>query len=379
MANLEALKRHFEEAGFPMKSDVEAAIQRLLQETDEHARESVRQNIGGPFGARFIIITPFGVYPVGDNVGNAVLSSGVASRHAEHQNWELNLPDLEEKLGQLKGVPKILLELSSAESCINCDAKHQAGVAHLRQKGLLEPNDKVLVVFGATYRQTADVAGFNDLVYLLALQRILKFNRLDAGEHNEITEKDLQISEELARRFSHTEQDVGDIPPEVAEIFRQSDKAVAVVVKDGKVFSVGNDERDIHFSRTPEVVALQNACLRQRNELGITESWDLGDAQVYTSTPEIGPMMLAEGYWSNAVKFVTVRHPRQREWTTREYPNATNTEMLRVIATRPYGGRPASPAHNSTTANLAQIFWRDKPDAVNYDGAKAGADATPAF
>lgn len=372
----EALKQKLSRATAVLPEQIIENLENILQQTDDHALESVKQNIGGPFGARFAVVTNEGyVYPVGKNVGNAVVSSGIASKHAEHQDWEENFEALVKTLEMLKGQPKKLIELSSGESCINCHAKQEAGLAHLKERGLLEEGDEMHVIFGASYRQTADVAGFNDLVYLVAMQK-LTGQEVYAGEHNPITPKDQDISDELVARFSHTGASLQDIPTEVAELFENSDKAVVAIVKDGKIFATGQDERDQHYSRTAEVVALQNACIRNREEFEVFESWDLGGAQVYTSTDEIGPLMLAEGFWSNALEFVTVDHPRQKEWATKEYPHASNAEMLEVIATRPYSGGINSISY-SPTENKAQYFWRDKDDAVNYDGAKAEGKGSP--
>lgn len=377
MSDLKQLTEAFEEAGYDFPQSAVVMLQAFLQDTDEHALKSVKQNIGGPFGARFVVVTKDGkIHPVGNNVGNAVVSSGIASRHAEHENWTQNWDALVQKLEELSGQQKMLIELSSGESCINCHSKQEVGINTLYAAGLLDEstNDQASVIFGASYRQTADVAGFNDLVYLLALQNI-KNIELNAGTHNPITDSDIAEGEELAKMYSHTSADIRDIPPAVAKIFNESDKAVVVIVKDGEVFATGNDERDTHFSRTPEVVALQNACSRQRDEFDIFESWDLGGAQIYTSTMQVGPLMLAEGYWSNALDFVTVEHAMQGQWSTQELPGMTNGAFLERIAQHDYDGNKSGTAvrvYHSPTENNAQKFWRDKDDAVNYDGAKAG-------
>lgn len=391
MQAMDALTVSFEHAGYHIPDGFKTILQDYLQQTDDHALESVRRNIGGPFGARFVIVTKDGlVHPVGQNVGNAVVSSGIASRHAESENWTQNWDALVEKLEDLKGQEKTLIELSSGESCINCHTKQELGFEKLRKMGLLSDNDGSEVVFGASYRQTADVAGFNDLVYLIALQKIKGFE-LDAGDHNPLHEADIDEGKKLSEMYSHTKQSIEKIPEDVAKIFQESDKPVVVVVREGKVFSIGHDEREDHFTRTPEVVALQNACINYRQQLRnefelarkevpeVLESWDLGgdkkDVKVYTSTAEIGPAMLSEGYWSNALSFVTVEHDQQKEWATRESLQVSNDELLTTVALHLHNKNDSTVhVHHSPTENKAQTFWRDKDDAINYDGAKAEDD-----
>lgn len=371
MTALKPLTDLFRESGYKLPDDFEAILQAFLQATDDHALENVKQDLGGPFGARFVVVTQDGkIHPVGKNVGNAVISSGIASRHAEHENWTQNMDAVEEMLSNLSGQKKMLLELSSGESCINCHTKQEIGFATLRAKGLLEEGDEAHVVFGATYRQTADVAKFNDLVYLLALQKIKGLD-FDAGTHNTITDADAKDGVKLAAMLNHKSQDISDIPPEIAEIFRTSNRAVVVIVKDGEVFTTGTDERDEHFSRTPEVVALQNACTRKREELGIFESWNLEGATIYTSTKDLGPLMLAESYWSNALNFVSVDHDHQEEWATQELEGLSNDEFLSRVAifVNERAGSPHTRIY-SPTENRAQHGWANKDDAMNYDGAK---------
>ena len=371
-----SLQEDFKQARFFAPTELVKTIQAFLQQTDEHALESVRQDIGGPFGARFLIVAQDGsIYPVGKNVGNAVVSSGIASRHAEHENWTQNWDALTGKLRELQGQKKMLIELSSGESCINCHAKQEIGFQTLFEQGYLyEGQDRAGVVYGATYRQTADVAGFNDLVYLLAVQDIKDID-MDAGPDNKIHEQDIKKAKALASGFKHDISGLAEIPEDVADFFEQSEEPVAVLMRDGEIFSVGYDERDKHFTRTPEVVALQKACERQKS-LKKDLPWDLGGNQhgvkLYTSTREVGPLMLAEGYWSNALDFVTVQHDRQAEWETKEHPELSNDQFLTHIAkhTHERSGSKLK-AYYMPTENKAQHFWANKDDAVNYDGAKA--------
>ena len=397
MQGLSELIQEFTKAGYHIPEGFQEVLQQFLQKTDDHALENVRKNIGGPFGARFVIVTEDGeIHPVGDLVGNAVVSSGIASRHAESENWTQNWDTLVSKLVDLKGTRKVLIELSSAESCINCHTKQELGFEKLRAMGLLQENDEGRVVFGTPYRQTADIAGFNDLVYLLALQN-LKDIELDAGDHNPLTDPDIQEGKGLASQFSHETLDIDDIPEDVADIIRLAESPVVIVVREGEIFSVGRDKRYEHFTLTPEVVALQNACIAYRKQLRqqyidagqdvpeVLESWNLGGAdkgvKVYTSTAEIGPAMLSEGYWSNALNFVTVKHDRQAEWTTRESSEFSNDELLTMIALHLHEKNGSSNhVHHSQTENKAQIEWdrrMKEGQAVNYDGAKAGGEDGP--
>lgn len=149
----------------------DAHLLELLHESDDFAVQTVNAGQGGPFGSRLFGINrqTHEIQPITGHVANAVLSTGLSNAHAEDQN---KTPELQRATFDFFRNNRwqdgwSLLEVSTGESCTSCQSKQEIMSRILRQHDLLDPTDPEAysVVFGASYKDTEEVAGFNDAIY----------------------------------------------------------------------------------------------------------------------------------------------------------------------------------------------------------------------
>lgn len=321
----------------------------LLNETDEFAVGNVRAERGGPFGASVHVydLSSNDLTLIGDLEANAVLATGMGSAHAEDQ--AINPETVETLKSFLRNLPEeaepVVVFSSSGESCPACHSKEEILNRTLIQEGLLDDGHFV-VTYGATYQDTADIAGFNDEPYHKDMQQpkgsgLIKINQ----------------------------SDITDIPAEVQTIFEQSDESVAVIALPDGRYVAGYADRENDLMATSEVSAIRNAATLQKDE-GHETPWVLGEASIYTSTSDVGPLGYAECQWADVVNWVAVDHPNAAEWATQEAPDISNDDFFKVIAAPSYNGVGATIAVKRLEpfANKAQHEWKNKEDRVMYNG-----------
>lgn len=332
-------------------------LENLLNATDEFAVANVKADRGGPFGASIHVYNQDtgGLTLIGDIEANAVLSFGMGSAHAEDQAMKpSNVAALKEHLmTQGNSTDNIVIFSSSGESCPACHSKEEILARTLVEECLIAPGNFV-VTYGATFKDTAEVAGFNDEPY----------------------HKDMQEPLGTGMIFIK-EQKINDIPDKIFGLFLTSPKAAAAVVLPNKKIILGFEDRENDLMATAEVSAIRNACKYQK-EQGVETPWDLGGATLYTSTKEIGPLVYAECQWANITNYVAVNHSRAKEMATQEAPDISNAEFFKLIASPDYN-RPGSAIevkNFKNFANKAQWAWREKLAAAEdaskilYNGIK---------
>ncbi len=310
-----------------------------LEKTDVFAENNVKQGRGGPFGAALLVLDRDGLWhEIGNLAANAVLSKGIGSAHAESEVLSPeNVNILKEKLLHT-GPDSLVVIVSSGESCPTCHAKEEILARVLVAEGLLNQGN-VFVVYGTSYEQTESIAGFNDKVYLEDMQKDTCF-----------------------RLIQQQVMDIKNLPAPVRSIFEASTEQVAVIYQGEKVSGIGYDQRHFNIMATAEVVAIWEACLRQKKS-GTESPWDLRDAVLYTSTPVVGPLEYAESLWANIMRRVTVSYPQSVNWATQEVPDLSNDDFFQVIASRPYnkaGGFVTVLYLGQNFQNRAQYAWKEK-------------------
>lgn len=336
----------------------------LLNNTDDFAVENVRAGRGGPFGASIHVVDLSGkenplIVPVGGMAANAVLATGIASAHAEDQAL-LNTHILKEHLKAARGAateanPDIaVLFSSSGESCPACHSKLEIVSRSLLRDNLLAPG-RFIVTYGATYKDTAEIAGFNDEPYHHDMRKLPQ-----------------------DRMIKIVASELNEIPPPIVQIFNSfSQNAVSVLrLPDGTLFT-GQNSRTDATTLTTEVSAIRSACMAAKNA-GAATPWDLGKATLYTRTQDIGPLAYAECQWANVTDIVAVRDERCKSSGTQEAPGISNAEFFNVIADAHYNtaGHTLNIQRIIPFANKAQHAWRErlaamaKPESSLYNGIK---------
>lgn len=321
----------------------------LIDETDEFAVENVRLGRGGPFGASIHVydLNSGAVAAIGKTEANAVLEKGMGSAHAEDQalNPEA-IAKLKEFLSNLSDdVAPVVIMSSSGESCPACHSKEEILNRTLIKDGLIAP-DHFVVTYGATYQDTADIAGFNDEPYHKDMQK-------PKGEG----------------MISIDDEDIKDVPQDVREIFEKSDRPVSVIALDDGRYISAHEQRGVDLMATSEVSAIRAAAGLQKSE-GLEEPWNLQEATIYTSTSDVGPLGYAECQWANVTRWVAVEHDRAAEWATQEAPDIANDDFFKVISASSYNGAGATiKVHRiEPFENRAQYEWKNKEDRISYNG-----------
>ena len=326
----------------------------LLSDVDEFAVANVIAGRGGPFGASLHVYTHDDAqyHQIGTLSANAVLETGTASAHAEDQMLS---PEPYRKLKDfLRSLPtqqkRSVILCSSGESCPSCHSKIEIVSRDLIKEGLID-NDGFIVLYGATYQQTHDVAKFNDAPYLKDMQR-----------------------ETSQRQIQQRIVSIQDTPDEVKYAFTHADKATSVIQLCDNTFITEYEDRANDIIATSEVSAFRSAAQHQKAQ-GSDTPWDLQNAILYTSTSEIGPLGYSEALWANIGSWVTVSHDRQEQWSTTETDDISNSQFYSIVTTRPYNttGAAISAIQVPDFLNKAQHEWRKKldqtDDAILYNGA----------
>lgn len=321
--------------------NLDRILRAALEACDAAALENVRAGRGGPFAASLHVYDRgAGAWAtLAGPVGNAVLETGVASAHAEDRVIvPAHVAVLRDALRRIGAAGAHVYVVSSGESCPACHAKLEILARHLLREGLVLPG-RFSVVYGATYEDTMQVAGFNDIRY-----------------HD-----DFQVipGTGLIRQSVIT---LEDLPEAVRDKLARYTGAVAVVA-DGPALYAGG-------GALPELAAIQVACaLRQR--AGVAEPWNLRGATLYSPTRQIGPLSYAEAQWANIGHWVTVDGAGPE---TIEVAELKNDALFAIIATRPYTHPDSALTflHLTPFENRAQQEWRRLHEAdavVSYNGA----------
>ena len=339
-----------------IEKQINAFAGRLLQDTDDFAVENVRKGLGGPFGASVHVYNTrtAELIQIGDLRANAVLSTGMGSAHAEDQAMSpAMIAELRAVLAEAeKPAHNRVIFSSSGQSCPACHAKEEILARTLIQEGLLKSGN-FLVHYGATYEDTAEIAGFNDAPY----------------------HEDMQKTP--TRRMIQTLQssDGFDVQESISTIFEDAIEPVSVIEMPDGVLYIGYENRADDLMATSEVSAIR-AAARAQKEAGADTPWNLGAATLYTSgTP--GPLGYAECQWANVTRWVMVDHARKDDWATQEAPNISNTAFFNIIAAAHYNGPESAITVQrlSPFENKSQYAWKEKlaaeeePSKILYNGA----------
>ncbi len=322
-----------------------ALLKKLVDEADLAAVENVREGRGGPFGASLNIINleNMHVLRIGDIAGNAVLETGVGSAHAEDQALSPeNVRALKSNLKNrdLKNVAVVIA--SSGESCPACHAKIEILARILLHEHLLQLGH-FIVAYGASYADTLNVAGFNDEPY-----------------HADMTKP------ENARLIRIENIPYEQLPTAIQTRLSQT----GAVVQSQEGLFAGKDEREKHFTLTPEVTAMRAAAQALKTK-GAAEPWDLKQATLYSASMQIGPLSYAEAQWANIARWVRVSAQKE---APSEAPGIDNNDLFRAIGARPYNNQHSTLRVVRITPfdNLGQHEWaklqQDNPDLKNYNG-----------
>jgi hypothetical protein len=348
----------------------------LANVTHDESGESILDAAGRPIKGRFSRGGPFGALLaltydddrleiIGAPRGNNVVGSGIASAHAEDQALKAdNYAVLVERLSSLSaaGNRPFVWVVSSGQSCTTCHTKQEIMARDLIERRLVEPGH-VVTLYGATYDETFHIAQFYDAQYADAMIFFSLF-----PEH-----KDNLVRQEVVRFQA--------VPFDVQEILRHADGPTAVVVRHNEIYAIGRDKRTASDPfATAEVNAVRAACTRNRQQDGVFASWTV-DGELYTTTPEIGPLLFAEAGWTNIGVVRAVQMPatlKQKQFETRETPRIDNATFLKIIAG---GYRDAHAAldvvRDSAFVNTAQPKWAELL-RVNDEQLYNGAAVTPA-
>lgn len=325
----------------------------LLNDVDLFAVENVAAGRGGPFGASLHVYDQQNdnMILVGDFAANAVLQTGLSSAHAEDQAMQP---------GQIARLKKILKKLdknhttvilsSSGESCPACHTKAEILARSLISEKLIN-SGHFLLTYGATYKDTLEVAGFNDEPYHHDMQK--------------------SPDQRMIKIISQ------NTPEAIMGIFEKARAPVAIVAHNENIF-IGRQDRKADLMRTAEIDAIRKACLKQK-ESGSEQPWNLEGATLYmsTSTSGVGPLTYAECQWANITRLVVVEHERSKQFSTKEAPCVSNAELFGIIAQRPYNGTGSSITIIHVPddfKNKAQFAWKEKLErdgsSILYNGAK---------
>lgn len=231
----------------------------------------------------------------------------------------------------------------------------------LESKGLLHPG-RFMTLYGATYDETFKIAQFYDAQYADA---IILSSREPHRQENLIRQE----------RIAFT-----SAPFKIQKILGKATSPTAVVMRHDQVYAVGTDTRSAYDPySTAEVNGVRAACIRNRKD-GAFASWEV-DGELYSTNPQIGPLLFAEAGWTKIGLVKSVKMPKDlaaKQFVTRETPDLGNADFLRVIA----GGyeHPLSSIHvvrDEGFKNTAQPQWAEML-RVNGEQLYNGAAVSPA-
>lgn len=345
-------------------TDAEAA----LREADDfavanilHRKDGKAAPSGGPFGARnYVYDINLGLLvPAGDLRANNVVGTGIVSNHAEAMALQPNqLSIWRDKIEEIGPEYAIPVQISSAESCPACYAKQMIWQFRLVNAGLIKPG-RMAVIFNATFDDTLQKAGFNDLPYAIAA---LARSQNSAHPGLMVRQQDIDwndIPQPVKEIFlSYTGTAKGESLQGLSVIFRAASTYLPELVAAGyDIRPAGVFETGDPFA-TSEVQAIRNKCMQDRTS-GIFESWATMGA-LYTVTEEIGPLMHAEAQWASIGQVFTIRNAPAsvaRIEQTREAPSLSNSDFYRA-ATAGYNMPEADVSVLRTIVeNKSQPLW----------------------
>lgn len=340
----------------PIIDQIQTKAREWLDDVDSFALASVEKGVGGPFGAAlFLYNAKSGAAEmVGAPTGNAVLSTGCGSAHAEDRilgtdTMKILRNRLKEWASDRDNLYVVMV--SSAESCPACHTKEQIVARELDHAGLL-PLGHFIVFFGATYKDTAEVAGFHDAPY---------FEDVCNG-----------IGEGLIKVTPKGSDELNDA---VRILFRGSPDPVSAVVRDGHILSISGDRRNEEAPfASADYTAIQMACHDQKNN-NVTQPWNLREATLYTCSPDVGPLAYTECQWANITRIIPVTDTRCG--AVNDAKNISNETLGQVVGTAGYN-HPQSAVvmvHLDGFANKAQNGWRERMEklgnSILYNGINA--------
>jgi tRNA(Arg) A34 adenosine deaminase TadA len=325
-------------------------LRMLVDAADKAGLANIRARLGGPFGSILNLadIKTGKLTPILEPQGNRVLTTALPTAHAEDQAMgPAYVKELRHMLRRQGAENSLVIVASSAESCAACHAKAEILSRILTDDRLLAPG-RFMIVFGASVRDTKEVAGLNDEPYL---------NDIMGPPENRL------IKTTAVARDS--------VPPDILRLMGR-DRAV-IAMPDGRLFD-GADERGKHFILIPEVGAIHAACTEQKRARK-TQPWNLDGAALYSFTPDPGPLAYTACQWANVQKWVAVVGGKP----VQEAPGIGNDALFRAVAQRPYNGLGTAVriVHIQPFANLTQKEWRDTLAAggttlENYNGIETG-------
>ncbi len=339
------------------KSPPQELLRNLLDRTDRFAVETVKAGQGGPFGASIHIYEPAlgKTLEIGGLAANAVLSKGMASAHAE--NEVISPENVAELIKQLQffnpNTVQVILS-SSGQSCPACTAKEEILARYLIAKNLILPGN-FFVTYGATYRDTKEIAEFDDEPY-----------KLDMGRPAH------------SRKIRLNSMKLASTPADIQKIFKGASAPVTIIYRKGQILSIGHDLRRVSgdMMATAEVSAIRAASLAAKDN-GKDEPWNLLKATLFTPAVDIGPMAYAEGQWSNLKEIVSVTGLSLNQQKLNEASKISNTALFNIVAS------PDDKASDVITIikiepfkNRAQYAWREllraqaDPSKILYNGIK---------
>ncbi len=348
------------------------ASRALLKTADEFAVKNFPSGNGGPFGAIAAVLDfNSGSYKtIGNISANAVLKTGSASAHAEDQWLQPdNLKSLVRELKKDWWNPRTVILASSGQSCPACHAKEEVVARYLVRYGVIQRLNFV-VAYGATFKNTQEIAGFNDQPYVLDLVRCVRYPQSSVS------------------MVKHKTASIKEIPSNIVLAFKNAGRQVCVVARGDNIVSVGYDDRSYcNFFSTAESMAIRNACTRQKAE-GSLQPWVVGDvnhlapdpqkkATLYTTTQDVGPIMRGEAQWAAVNEIVSVTGLRGAK-QTQEAPDISNRALLGSVA---QGYNHAQSVMRVCVdegfANQAQHEWRKKLKKYGSAMLYNGIDSDP--
>ncbi len=317
---------------------MEKILQDLLRAADHEAVKNVQSGRGGPFAASLHVYdrAKSEMIEIAPPAGNAVLETGLASAHAEDRVIApANIRALKKTLRDVGVEAAEIYLVSSAESCPACHAKLEILARILMHEGLLQPG-RFTVVYGASYDDTRDVAGFHDAPY-----------------HHDMTKPE----EERLIRIERGSGPAGIAPGQAA-----------VVMPDGTVFTA-DDDREDDVIATAEIGAIRAACAAGK-AAGTDTPWDLRGAVLYAPVDVVGPLMYAESQWANIGRIVLTGEAGRNE-----APGVGNAALFHAVAARPYNHEASAlrVMRLQPFDNRAQHEWarlnREEPSKIRvYNG-----------
>lgn len=324
-----------------MEENLRKMLEDRLVRADRAAVDNVRAGRGGPFAASLHVYhrDRAEMTDIAEPAGNSVLATGLASAHAEDRAIQPDHVAALKKILHDTGAEAAHVYLvTSGESCPACHAKLEILARTLLHEKLILPG-RFTVIYGATYEDTHQVAGFNDAPYHDDFQK-------PAGTG--------LIRQKIVKYH--------DLPPMIRDRVKDVAAPVAVIATKDRILAGTGD--------FPEISAIHFASAMQLRAR-IEDPWNLRMATLYSFTRDIGPMAYAECQWANVTQWVTIDHPDAKLFATREAPDIDNKALFDIIRTRPYTHPQAAlqMLHFTPFANEGQQEWARQTGLRRYNGA----------